>query len=597
MGFRDRVRAGGTTVFWTFVLYAALTAAAALLTRFNHGISLIWLANGPLLAVLCRTQPHRWLPIVVAAWLGMVCVVFAVFGFRLIAMPVALIDVCEAVVAAALLRRWGVCDTLFRSIGTVPVFVAACATAAVLSGLPVVALVAGAQHLAFLPMWSDWIIGHGFGLLLGTPLALVVRRDEGGWAELARPGRAWAAVAVALLVAAVTFGTFWQSSLPLLFLPFLPVMIASFAFRRIGAAVGVVIVAAIGGGLTLAGHGPVMLVPGDAALRLQFFHFYLATVFITALPIAAALVQREALVRALAENEARYRLLADNATDIILTFDPNGIVRFVSPAVREIALYEPEALIGTSIAELIYPEDRARVRAIYQAGLATPERAHAFEFRAIKADGTVSWFEGNSRIVIDGDGRPSAIVCILRDLEGRKQREAELEHAAATDPLTGLLNRTAFRRRVEERLRGEDQPGTLALIDLDYFKMVNDVHGHATGDTALLVLADLLRANLRADDAVGRIGGEEFAILFAGRGTAAAVAICDRLRVSLAQTLIPAPHDSFSITMSAGVMPLRRDLSVDALFSRADDALYRAKALGRNRTERAVGADPIAATM
>jgi len=75
------------------------------------------------------------------------------------------------------------------------------------------------------------------------------------------------------------------------------------------------------------------------------------------------------------------------------------------------------------------------------------------------------------------------------------------------------------------------------------------------------------------------------------------VAICDRLRVSLAQTLIPAPHDSFSITMSAGVMPLRRDLSVDALFSRADDALYRAKALGRNRTERAVGADPIAATV
>ncbi|RZF63312.1 diguanylate cyclase [Sphingomonas populi] len=589
MGFRDRLRAGGTTVIWTFVFYAVLTAAAMLLTRRSHGIVLIWLANGPLLAVLCKTPTRRWLPLLAAASLGMMGSVFAMVGFRPIVIPVALIDVGEAVVAAALLRHWRVCGTLFRSIGTVPVFVAACFVAALLSGLPGAALAAGTLHLAFPPILADWVVGHGLGLLLGTPLALVARRDEGGWAELARPGRAWAAAGLAVLVALTAFATFWQSALPLLFLPFLPVVIASFAFQRVGAAVSVVIVAVIGGGLTRFGHGPVMLVEGDAALHLQFFHFYLATLFITALPIAAALVQRETLMRALAENEARYRLLADNATDIILTFDPDGTIRFISPAVREIALYEPEALIGTNISELIYREDRARVRAIYQAGLTTPERSYAFEFRAIKADGTVSWFEGNSRIVIDASGRPGAIVCILRDLEGRKQREAALEHAAATDPLTGLLNRTAFRSRVEERLLGEDQPGTLALVDLDYFKMVNDVYGHATGDTALLVLADLLRANLRADDAVGRIGGEEFAILFAGRGTAAAVAICDRLRDMLAQTMIPAPHDSFSITMSAGVMPLRRDLSVDALFSRADDALYRAKALGRNRTERAVG--------
>ena len=578
------------TVVWTFILYAALTMAAALLTRRTQGIALVWFANGPLLAVMCKSSPRRWLLLSVAAWLGMLVAIYAVIGFEPLVMPVAVIDVMEAVVAASLLRRWRVNDTVFRSIETVPVFVAACIVAVLLSGLPGAALAARAQHIPFLPVWFDWMVGHGLGLLLGAPLALVVRRDEGAWTELARPGRGWAAAGVALLVAITAFATFWQSALPLLFLPFLPVTIASFTFRRIGAAVGVMIVAMIGAGLTLAGHGPVMLVEGDTALRLQFFHLYLAVLSLTALPIAALLVHREALLQALAENEARYRLFADNATDIMLTFDPDGTVRFVSPAVREIALYEPEALLGTSIIDLIYPEDRARVRAVYEAGLATPERSHAFEFRAIKADGTVSWFEGNSRIVVDASGRPGAIVCILRDLDGRKRREAELEYAASTDPLTGLLNRNAFRRRIEDRLRGDDPPGTLALVDLDYFKMVNDVHGHATGDTALLVLAELLRANLRADDAVGRIGGEEFAILFAGRDTAAAVAICDRLRDLLAQTIIPAPHDSFSITMSAGVMPLRRDLTVDTLFSRADEALYRAKALGRNRTERAVGA-------
>lgn len=576
-------------VLATLVLYAGLTAAAALLTRLNHGIALLWLANGPLLAILCKTPPARWLPLAIAAWLGMIGAVFAVMGLYVIALPFAVVDIGEALVAAALLRHWRVSDTLFRSIGTVPVFVAACLIAAVLCGLPGAALAVETYHHAFLPVWSDWIIGHGLGLLLGTPLALVLRRDEGGWADFARPRHVAKAAGVTVLVALTTFGTFWQSALPLLFLPFLPVVIATFVLQRIGAAAGVVIVAAIGGVMTLQGHGPVMLVHGDAALRLQLFQFYLASLFVTALPIAALLVQREALMGALAENEARYRLLADNATDIMLTLDPEGTVRFVSPSVREVAQYEPEALIGRRIIDLVFVEDRARLRALFSAGLAAPQSSYALEFRAAKADGVVSWFEANSRVVLDAGGQPSAIVCIVRDLNSRKRREAELERAAATDPLTGLLNRNAFRRRVEEWLRGDDQPGTLALVDLDHFKMVNDVYGHATGDTALLVLADLLRNNLRAEDAIGRVGGEEFAILFGGRSAAASVAICDRLRDALADIEIPAEDDTFSITMSAGVMPLRRDLTIDALFSRADEALYRAKALGRNRTERAVG--------
>ena len=590
MSIREQLRTMALPVVSTMLLYAALTAAGGLLTRLNHGIALIWLANGPLLAMLCKTPPRQWPAYVVAAWTGMFGVVMAVSGWHPIAMPYAMVDVGEAVIAAALLRRWRVNDTLFRSIETMPVFVAACFVSVALCALPGAAVaVVAYQGSLFRPVFVDWIIGHGLGLLLGTPLALVARRDEGVWAELARPRHAVIAVGVVLLVAVTTLATFWQDALPLLFLPVLPVVIATFALHRAGAAVSIVIVAAIGGVLTVQGHGPVMLMHGDAAARLQFFQFYLAALFVTALPIAALLKQREALSQALAENEARYRLLADNATDIMVTLNPDGTIRFISPSVREIALYEPEVLVGTSLIDIISPEDRDRVRAYYHAGLAAPERTVVLEFRAVKADGVASWFEANSRIVIDADGRPAAVVCILRDLDGRKRREAELEHAASTDPLTGVLNRTAFRLCVEKRLRADAPPGTLALIDVDHFKRVNDIHGHAAGDAALLVLADLLRANLRTDDAVGRIGGEEFAILFAGRDCGAAVAICDRLRDTLARTDIPAGKGSLSITMSAGVMPLRRDLTIDALFSRADEALYRAKALGRNRTERAIG--------
>jgi diguanylate cyclase (GGDEF)-like protein/PAS domain S-box-containing protein len=590
MSIRDLLRGKALPVLSTMLLYAALTAAAGLLTRLDNGIALIWLANGPLLATLCKTPPRHWPAYLVAAWLGMVGVVFVLAGWQPIVLPYALVDVGEAVLAAALLRHWRVNDRLFRSIGTVPLFVAACGVATALCALPGAAIaIVAYRHGVFPPIVLDWIIGHGLGLLVGTPLALVARRDEGVWTELARPRQAASAIGAVLLVAGVTAAAFAQNTLPLLFLPILPVVIATFAAQRAGAAASVVIVAVIGGVMTARGHGPIMLIEGNAAERLQFFQFYLAALFLVALPIAAVLKQREALMRTLAENEARYRLLADHATDIMMTLDPDGTVRFASPSVREIALYAPEVLIGRSMIDMIHADDRGRVKALYHAGLATPEHAYAFEFRAIKADGTVSWFESNNRVVIDATGRPTAIVCIVRDMAGHKRREAELERAAATDALTGLLNRNAFRRRIEDRLRGDDAPGTLALIDLDHFKHVNDAYGHATGDAALLVLADLLRANLRPDDAVGRIGGEEFAILFAGRGATAAVSICDRLRDTLAGTEIPAVDDCFSITMSAGVMPLRRDLTIDALFSRADEALYRAKALGRNRTERAVG--------
>jgi diguanylate cyclase (GGDEF)-like protein len=187
------------------------------------------------------------------------------------------------------------------------------------------------------------------------------------------------------------------------------------------------------------------------------------------------------------------------------------------------------------------------------------------------------------------DGRIGAVVSVIRDLARRKEREVELERAAATDPLTGLLNRGSFRARVDQAMAHDGQPATLALLDLDHFKRVNDGHGHATGDAALLMLADLLRENLRTDDAIGRIGGEEFAILFSGLPLAASAMICDRLREVLRASPIPTPDGgTLCITMSIGLNPLHGDEDIDALFAGADTALYAAKANGRDRTEVAV---------
>ena len=391
---------------------------------------------------------------------------------------------------------------------------------------------------------------------------------------------------MAILVAVTTAAVFGQSGLPLLFLTIVPVLAATFAFQRFGAAVSIVIVGIVGGIFTTRGSGPIMLMHGGDAAQLQFFQFYLAVLFLVALPVAATLMQRDKLLSALGESEARYRLLADNATDIMLTLDPDGKIRFASPSARELGYPDPDVLIGRNAAALVHPEDRERVRSVHIAALAAPERTFTVEYRAIKANGDSGWFETNTRAVRGADGAIIAAVSVIRDLGVRKQREAELVRAASTDPLTGLLNRASFRERMDEAIARTNQPATFAMIDLDYFKRVNDNFGHATGDAALLTLADLLRENLRPEDSIGRIGGEEFAILFAGLPLATAATICDRLRDALAARAIPiAGGGTTSITMSIGLSPVSPTKTVDRIFAEADAALYAAKANGRNRTE------------
>jgi diguanylate cyclase (GGDEF)-like protein/PAS domain S-box-containing protein len=578
-------------VFATYASYAVLTFAASELMRLGHGIALMWLANGPLLAALCLVPTRRWPPLLVAAFAGGMSVALCLYPLHWGIPPVIASEVGEAALAAWLLLRWRVTEGLFQRVGTVPLFAAACVIAVLASGIPVAAIAAHTTNNPFLWILRDWMIGHALGLLILTPTAFVLMHRE-EWAFLLKPSRAAVAVALVILVSGVALLTFGQDQLPLLFLPALPVVVATFAMQRVGAAVSIGITAAVGGYLTAHGHGPIMLMQSSAVAHLQFFQLYLAALFATALPIAAMLTQRAALVRDLAASEARYRLLADNVTDIMLTLAPDATILFASPSVREITSLDPAALVGTPAIDLVLPEDHDRIRNIRFDALNAPGRTISVEFRVQKPDGAIAWFESNFRAVEQADS-DVALVCVLRDLGGRKSREAELERAASTDALTGLLNRNAFRRCVEDGLRSHEPPGALALIDLDHFKQVNDRYGHAAGDAALLALADLLRSNLRGEDAIGRIGGEEFAILFAGRTPGLAETICDRLREALAHTEIPVGiasgtpggNDVFSITMSIGVVPLATGANADEHFASADAALYRAKARGRNRTE------------
>jgi diguanylate cyclase (GGDEF)-like protein len=167
----------------------------------------------------------------------------------------------------------------------------------------------------------------------------------------------------------------------------------------------------------------------------------------------------------------------------------------------------------------------------------------------------------------------------------RAQAEA-FERQANEDYLTGLLNRRAFDAQLAQVFADANRRGDplcLALIDIDFFKRINDQCSHAAGDTALREVAMLIREHCPGVDVASRWGGEEFAVLFPGLETAAAVVICERLRAAIAARSFDHLQPGLHVTVSIGVASHDGLAHPDRLFSRADAALYRAKAEGRDR--------------
>lgn len=163
------------------------------------------------------------------------------------------------------------------------------------------------------------------------------------------------------------------------------------------------------------------------------------------------------------------------------------------------------------------------------------------------------------------------------------KRNAELEQLASTDKLTGLRNRRKVEENAAEQLALLKRYGgelSLLLLDVDHFKAVNDIHGHATGDIVLSHIAAILTRTVREADIVGRWGGEEFVILLPNTGAAGAAAVSEKIRHAVAEHDFPVVG---SKTISIGVSRSLKGESFSALVERADKALYRAKQDGRNR--------------
>jgi diguanylate cyclase (GGDEF)-like protein/PAS domain S-box-containing protein len=188
---------------------------------------------------------------------------------------------------------------------------------------------------------------------------------------------------------------------------------------------------------------------------------------------------------------------------------------------------------------------------------------------------------------IEFEGAP-ALLAGISDITPQKRLEERLRELAMHDELTALYNRRHFIELADSeltRVRRTGTPLSLAMVDIDHFKRVNDFFGHAVGDLALKELANAMRETLRGSDVPARYGGEEFVILLTDTALEGALSVTERLRERVGRTEVHAGRDRVArFTISAGVAELTAGESLDSLLARADEALYRAKAEGRNRT-------------
>lgn len=280
-------------------------------------------------------------------------------------------------------------------------------------------------------------------------------------------------------------------------------------------------------------------------------------------------------------------LAVENSPSAVVITDSNATIRYVNKRFEEITKYSADELIGKNPSTLksdMHSDD------IYRELWETISSGKNWSGEIINRakDGSHYWCRLSISPVVNENGVITAYVGIQEDLTELKKKEAELKRLATTDELTKINNR----RRLLELAAQEHKrsirystPMTLVMLDLDHFKDVNDTYGHDCGDLVLVETARLLKKSIREIDSIGRIGGEEFALILAQTEAFGAQSLLERLRDRIEHHVFTHNNIQIRITASLGFSSIHADnpQSLDQLMIEADKALYNAKDRGRNR--------------
>lgn len=294
--------------------------------------------------------------------------------------------------------------------------------------------------------------------------------------------------------------------------------------------------------------------------------------------------ERNSAAIAIAKQHKKLETILKTANDGIYVLDKNGVLVQANDAFLNMLKLDKSSIGKLKLSDWNATLENADLKQQVQSVLKSNQKVVA-ETQHRRSDGMIINVEISINAVdIDGD---RFLFCASRDITERKLLQKELERQAHLDSLTTLNNRGYFMLLSEQELARAVRYAselTLLMLDIDNFKKINDTYGHKCGDIVLQKLAEIFQKSLREVDIIGRLGGEEFAILLPETGRNHAFEIAERLRTNIANTEIEIlDNQSIKFTVSIGVAALNPNVhKLDDLLIMADKALYDAKNSGRN---------------
>ncbi|MET0422534.1 MAG: sensor domain-containing diguanylate cyclase, partial [Actinoplanes sp.] len=252
----------------------------------------------------------------------------------------------------------------------------------------------------------------------------------------------------------------------------------------------------------------------------------------------------DALATEVSRQEQRFRALVRDASDIILIVDQGGLFTYASPALHRVLGLSIDAVVGTSVIDVLHPDDVPLARDVLVRAAAEPGTGVSWQARARHSDGGWRWLEIISTDRLD-DPSVEGVIANARDITLARDLARQTRHQATHDQLTGLANRLLFTERLDRiALDGDDgSPVGMLVIDLNDFKPINDDLGHQAGDAVLIAVAERLTACSRNTDTVARLGGDEFAVILCPATEVEAEMVADRIRAAVARPIHVAGRD------------------------------------------------------
>ena len=310
------------------------------------------------------------------------------------------------------------------------------------------------------------------------------------------------------------------------------------------------------------------------------------------------ITERKRAEATLREQEEFLRLIAANIGDFIAVLDLDGRRLYNSPSYRRLFGAAID-LRGTDSFHQIHPEDQQRVKEVFRETIQSGV-GHQIEYRFVLEGGDIRHIESRGEVIRSEQGQVTRVLVVSRDITERKHMEDQVRQLAFHDALTKLPNRRLLKDRLGQTMAASKRSGcygALMFLDLDNFKLLNDMHGHEVGDLLLIEVADRLKSCVREMDTVARFGGDEFVVIISAldedkaKSTTQARIVAEKIRAVLATPYeLRIQHEGRAettvghhCTASIGVALFVKDeAGQEDILKWADMAMYQAKEAGRN---------------